>query len=62
MSKTKRGRVLWSLPSRGRGTCPICAATRIKLLYVRTKSDGEQIKVCKRCHGVDQAKVEAALI
>nr|WP_135557787.1 hypothetical protein [Paenibacillus cymbidii] len=62
MPKTKRGRALWNLPSRGRGTCPICAATRIKLLYVRTKADGAQIKVCKRCQKADQAKVEAALI
>jgi len=57
MAKTKRGRVLWSLPSRGRGTCPICATTRIKLLYPRTKADGTQIQVCKRCQGADLAKV-----
>ena len=24
MAKTKRGRALWSMPSRGRGTCPVC--------------------------------------
>lgn len=49
MPKTKRGRVLWSLPSRGRGTCPICSATRIKLLYNKALEDGKTIKVCKRC-------------
>lgn len=41
MVKTKRGRVLWTLPSHGRGTCPVCGTTRIKLLYTKVKSDGE---------------------
>lgn len=62
MPKTKRGRALCSLPSRGLGTCPICAATRIKLLYIRTKANGQQIKVCKRCQRTDQAKVEVVHI
>ncbi|MFC0329871.1 hypothetical protein ACFOLF_31865 [Paenibacillus sepulcri] len=59
MAKTKRGRVLWGLPSRGRGTCPVCSRTRIKLLYPRTKSDGTPVKVCKRCINAPQEKVEA---
>jgi hypothetical protein len=59
MAKTKRGRALWNLPSRGRGTCPICSATRIKLLYPRTKTDGTSVKVCKRCSGAPQTKVDA---
>lgn len=59
MSKTKRGRVLWNLPSRGRGTCPVCRSTRIKLLYPRTKSDGTAVKVCKRCDKAPQTKVDA---
>lgn len=49
MSKSNRGKALWKLPSRGRGTCPVCRATRIKLLYVRKLADGTQVKVCKRC-------------
>ncbi|MEF3306494.1 hypothetical protein [Paenibacillus sp. GYB003] len=60
MPKTKRGRALWGLPSRGRGTCPICASTRIKLLYPRSTSGGQSLKVCKRCAGADQSKVDAA--
>ncbi|PYI55765.1 hypothetical protein [Paenibacillus flagellatus] len=60
MPKTKRGRVLWNLPSRGRGTCPVCAATRIKLLYPRTKTDGTAVKVCKRCAAAPQPRVDAA--
>ncbi len=49
MSKTHRGKALWHLPARGRGTCPICKATRVKVLYERTTPDGVTVKVCKRC-------------
>lgn len=61
MAKTKRGHALWNLPSRGRGTCPVCKSTRIKLLYPRTTSDGTSVKVCKRCDKVPQAKVDAII-
>ncbi|WP_422657434.1 hypothetical protein ACK8P5_16935 [Paenibacillus sp. EC2-1] len=59
MSKPKRGRSLWHLPSRGRGTCPVCCSTRIKLLYPRTKADGITVKVCKRCDKAPQSKIDA---
>ncbi|WP_127534478.1 hypothetical protein [Paenibacillus kobensis] len=59
MAKTKRGRALWSLPSRGRGTCPVCRATRIKLLYPRTQNGGTVVKVCKRCQGASAAVIDA---
>jgi hypothetical protein len=49
MAKTHRGKALWRLPARGRGTCPICKATRVKVLYERTAPDGTSVKVCKRC-------------
>lgn len=49
MGKQYRGKALWKLPSRGRGTCPICKAKRIKVLYDMTLEDGSKIKVCKRC-------------
>jgi hypothetical protein len=61
MPKTKRGRALWSMPSRGRGTCPVCASTRTKLLYPRAKSDGTAVKVCKRCANSPQDKIDAVL-
>ncbi|HEX2906609.1 MAG TPA: hypothetical protein VHO69_07110 [Phototrophicaceae bacterium] len=48
MPKPHRGRTLWKLPAHGRGTCPICGRTRIKLLYPRT-IDGVTINVCKNC-------------
>ncbi|WP_179087997.1 hypothetical protein [Paenibacillus sp. FSL R7-0273] len=49
MSKNKRGKALWRMPSRSRGTCPICGSTRIKLLYIGKKADGSKLDVCKKC-------------
>lgn len=49
MGKQHRGKTLWNLPSRGRGTCPICERTRVKLLYDRVCPDGVKKKVCKQC-------------
>jgi hypothetical protein len=49
MSKTHRGKGIRNLPSQGRGTCPICKRTRIKLLYDRSLPDGSAVKVCKNC-------------
>lgn len=66
MAKTKRGKGLWNTTSRGRGTCPICLSTRIKLLYSATNSEGKTVTVCKRCssattksadHAVDTANL-----
>lgn len=52
---------MWHLPTRARGTCPVCKSTRTKLLYPRTKSDGTALKVCKRCDGASQERVDAAV-
>ncbi|MCL2557213.1 MAG: hypothetical protein FWE09_01915 [Treponema sp.] len=47
MSKAHRGKGIKDLFAKGRGTCPLCGASRIKLLY---EEGGEQkIKVCKPC-------------
>ncbi|GMK38661.1 hypothetical protein PCCS19_17150 [Paenibacillus sp. CCS19] len=62
MVKTKRGRVLWSLPSRGRGTCPVCQATRIKLLYTRSQTNGKSVKVCKRCQNASVETVDRIMV
>jgi len=48
MGKTHRGKGLFSTPAHGRGSCPTCGRTRIKLLYSGTNG-GEQVKVCKNC-------------
>jgi hypothetical protein len=50
MPKAHRGKTLKTLPTKGRGTCPLCGSTRIKLLYDVTAEDGSgTTKVCKRC-------------
>ncbi|MFC5531680.1 hypothetical protein [Cohnella yongneupensis] len=62
MAKQKRGHSLWNLPTRGRGTCPICGATRIKLLYPRTPTGSRKtIQVCKRCSVAPQSKIDAVV-
>lgn len=61
MAKSTRGKGLWNTPSRGRGTCPICLSTRIKLLSSVTNSDGKQLKVCKKCSSVDAATADKAV-
>ena len=48
--------------ARGRGTCPVCGASGIKLLY---EAGDQKIKVCKPCraaikHGKKAAPVNAA--
>lgn len=60
MAKNKRGKSLWNLPSRGRGTCPVCGSTRIKLLYTKNTSAGQQLKVCKKCSNASQVRIDAA--
>ena len=33
----------------GRGTCPVCKRTGVKILYTR-EIEGKETKVCKRCN------------
>lgn len=61
MAKTKRGKALRNMPSRGRGTCPVCGATRIKLLYSRTATSGSSIQTCKRCFKAEQPRIDQAV-
>lgn len=56
-TKGHRGKTLCKLPSHGRGTCPVCEATRIKVLYEIIAGDGNKIKVCKRCQNKKIASV-----
>lgn len=58
MAKNSRGKLLYKTPSRARGTCPICLATRIKLLETLKKTDGTSVKVCKRCLHAPIEKVD----
>ena len=58
MSKSHRGKILRSKPDRGRGTCPICKRTSVKLVF-DVKSDDGNITVCKRCRNKDLVTVAA---
>lgn len=49
MAKRNRGKTISYLPSNGRGTCPLCGKTRIKLLYPHRTATNQMIKVCKNC-------------
>ncbi|WP_033164426.1 hypothetical protein [Clostridium sp. KNHs205] len=56
--KPHRGKTLRNLPSRGRGTCPLCKTTRIKVLYPVIAGDGSKTTVCKRCRNKKVATVD----
>lgn len=49
MSKAHRGSGIRELKSSGRGTCPVCSRTGIKLLY-EVEKEGKKIKICKECN------------
>jgi len=48
MSKAHRGKGIRELFAHGRGTCPVCGAGGIKLLYEQD-AGGQKVKVCKPC-------------
>ena len=48
MSKPHRGSSLRELHARGRGVCPVCKKTNIKVLYEQEAGD-QKFKLCKVC-------------
>jgi len=65
MSKAHRGKGIKELFARGRGTCPVCGANAIKLLYEQEAGD-QKVKVCKSCraaikHGKKVVPVSVAV-
>ena len=48
MSKAHRGRGILDKPNKGRGQCPVCKRTGVKLLYAHSMGEKE-INVCKTC-------------
>ena len=65
MGKTHRGKGLKELVMRGRGVCPACGASGIKLLYEQD-AGGQKVKVCKPCkaaikHGKKSVPAPAAV-
>ncbi|MFA6844236.1 MAG: hypothetical protein WCR02_00765 [Sphaerochaetaceae bacterium] len=60
MSKAHRGSGIRKTPNSGRGTCPICKRTGIKLLYEQTV-EGTKVNVCKTCDAtIKNAAAKAA--
>ena len=48
MSKAHRGSGLKDQPNWGRGICPVCKRTGIKIIYEH-EVEGKKIKICKTC-------------
>jgi ribosome-binding protein aMBF1 (putative translation factor) len=57
MSKNHRGTGLRSLPANGRGICPICKKSDIKVIY-EVEVDGQKVKVCKYCNAALKNKAK----
>jgi len=55
MSKNHRGKGLKGIPALGRGTCPICKRTGIKVIY-ETKINDQPQKTCKECFKTEDNK------
>ncbi len=49
MSKGHRGKGIRTKPSHGRGTCPVCKRTGVKVLYER-EIDKVKVAICKICN------------
>ena len=61
MSKSHRGSGIREMQSQGRGACPICKRTGIKLMYEHEVSE-KKIMVCKQCNAtIKHGKAEEAL-
>jgi hypothetical protein len=48
MSKAHRGKGIRELPARGRGECPVCKRTNVKVLYEHEAGEAK-LKICKTC-------------
>lgn len=55
MAKTHRGRGTRELVSSGRGKCPQCGRTGVKLLYEVGEEENKQM-VCKTCNATMKNK------
>ena len=65
MAKSHRGKGLRSQVRHGRGLCPLCKRTAVKVIYDAQVKD-KTIKVCKTCkaalsHGKYQQEAEALI-
>jgi len=62
MSKTHRGKPLKAeTPQSGRGKCPLCRRTGVKLLY-EYEFDGKKFELCKQCNSAAKSgKIKEAI-
>jgi ribosome-binding protein aMBF1 (putative translation factor) len=59
MSKNHRGKGLLEKPKGGRGVCPVCKRTGVKIVYER-EIDKAKVNVCKICNSVLNKKPKKA--
>jgi len=48
MSKAHRGKGLRDVAASGRGLCPVCGRSAVKIVYEQ-EIDGNKVKICKTC-------------
>ena len=61
MSKAHRGKGIYEKTKRGRGTCPVCKRSGIKVLYTH-EVGGKKIEICKTCRAaIAHGKKQEAL-
>jgi len=61
MSKAHRGQGIRELVKSGRGTCPLCKRTAIKVVYEQ-EFDGKKAVICKQCKSaVAKGKMKEAI-
>ncbi|MDZ4122301.1 MAG: hypothetical protein U1C33_07750 [Candidatus Cloacimonadaceae bacterium] len=58
MAKNHRGKGIKSLPNHGRGTCPVCGRTGVKVTH-EVKVNDKDVKVCKSCKACAAEKLAA---
>jgi hypothetical protein len=58
MSKAHRGKGIRNKPRSGRGTCPLCKRTGVKVIYER-EINKEKITICKICNASQNKKLQA---
>jgi hypothetical protein len=64
MSKAHRGKGIHELFAHGRGVCPVCSRSNVKILYEQ-EAGGQKVKICKTCkaalkHGKKSLNIAAA--
>jgi hypothetical protein len=48
MSKAHRGKGIRDQAAHGRGVCPVCSRSNVKILYEQEAGD-QKVKICKTC-------------